>query len=254
MLRIIALNSFRGGTGKSNIVANLAIALARQGKRVGVMDVDLPSPGIHILFGLDQSKIEYTLNDYLWGNCDIGAATYDITPAPLHAPGNGCVFLAPASFKLDDIDRIVQEGYDIDRLSGGINSMAADLDLDYLLVDTHPGLNRETLLAMSLVDRLILVLRPDSQDFQGTAVTADVSQRLGVPEVSILLNRVLPVLDQEQLRSLVLKTYNLPIVGLLPNADEVMLMASRDLFVLKQPNHAFSQEIGAIAQSLIKAG
>lgn len=254
MLRIVALNSFRGGTGKSNIVANLAIALAQQGKRVGVMDVDLPSPGIHILFGLDQSTIQHTLNDYLWGECDIGSATYDITPEALHAPGNGSVFLAPASFQLDDINRIVQEGYDIDRLSGGINTMATDLDLDYLLIDTHPGLNRETLLAMSLVDRLILVLRPDSQDFQGTAVTAAVSQQLGVPNISMLLNRVLPVLDAQQLRSLVLKTYNLPILGLLPNADEVMLLASRDLFLLKHPNHGFSQEIVAIAQSLAEAG
>jgi len=254
MLRIIALNSFRGGTGKSNIVANLAIALARQGKRVGVMDVDLPSPGVHILFGLDQSTLDYTLNDYLWGTCDIGSATYDVTPEALHAPGNGCVFLSPASFKLEDIDRIVQEGYDIDRLSGGINTMATDLDLDFLLVDTHPGLNRETLLAMSLVDRLVLVLRPDSQDFQGTAVTADVSQRLGVPGIFILLNRVLPALDSEQLRSLVLKTYHLPILGVLPNADEVMLLASRGLFALKYPDHPFSQEIGAIADALIAAG
>lgn len=252
MLKIIAFNSFRGGTGKSNIVSNVAAALADMGKRVGVMDVDLPSPGVHVLFGMDQSQIEYTLNDYLWSNCDIGSASYDITPESLQAPDKGSIFLAPASFNVDDINRIVQEGYDIDRLSGGINEMADLLDLEFLLIDTHPGLNQETLLAMALADRLVLVLRPDSQDFQGTAVTADVSLRLGVPKIVVLLNRVLPVLDSEQLRNLVTKTYQLPILGLLPNADEVMLMASRDLFSLRYPEHPFSQEIRAIAESLVE--
>jgi MinD-like ATPase involved in chromosome partitioning or flagellar assembly len=252
MLKIIAFNSFRGGTGKSNIVSNLAAMLADMGKRVGVMDVDLPSPGVHVLFGMDQSQIEHTLNDYLWGNCDIGSASYDITPDALHAPGKGCIFLSPASFNVDDINRIVQEGYDIERLSGGINEMADLLDLEFLLIDTHPGLNQETLLAMALADRLVLVLRPDSQDFQGTAVTADVSQKLGVPKILILLNRVLAAIDEDQLRNLVKKTYDLPIVGVLPNADEVMLMASRDLFSLRYPDHPFSQEIRAVARSLVE--
>lgn len=249
MLKIIAFNSFRGGTGKSNIIANFAIALARLGKRVGIVDVDLPSPGIHILFSLDPTQIDHTLNDYLWGLCDIGGATYDITPEALHAPGNGCVFLSPASFQVNDINRIIQEGYDIDRLSGGINDMGITLDLDYLLVDTHPGLNQETLLAMTLADQLVLVLRPDSQDFQGTAVTVDVSQKLGVPDTFVLLNRVLPALDRTHLTNLVTKAYHLPILGMLPNADEVMLMASRDLFLLRSPDHPFSQELTRIAET-----
>ncbi|NER08704.1 MAG: MinD/ParA family protein [Okeania sp. SIO3C4] len=252
MLRIIAFNSFRGGTGKSNIVSNLAAVLADMGKRVGVIDLDLPSPGVHILFGLDQAQIENTLNDYLWGNCDIGSASYDITPEALQGSDTGTMFLAPASFNVDDINRIVQEGYDIERLSGGINEMATLLDLDFLLIDTHPGLNQETLMAMALADRLVLVLRPDSQDFQGTAVTADVSQKLGVPKILVLLNRVLDAIDDTQLRNLVTKTYQLPILGLLPNADEVMLMASRDLFSLRYPDHSFSKEIRSVAQTLVE--
>ena len=48
-------------------------------------------------------------------------------------------------------------------------------------MDTHPGLNEETLLSISISDVLILILRPDSQDYQGTAVTVDVSRKLQVP-------------------------------------------------------------------------
>jgi Mrp family chromosome partitioning ATPase len=52
MARIISIHSFRGGAGKSNIAANLAALFAPEGQRVGVVDTDLQSPGIHALFGL----------------------------------------------------------------------------------------------------------------------------------------------------------------------------------------------------------
>ncbi len=52
MAKIISIHSFRGGTGKSNTTANVATLLAVQGGRVGVIDTDIQSPGIHILFGL----------------------------------------------------------------------------------------------------------------------------------------------------------------------------------------------------------
>jgi septum site-determining protein MinD len=251
MLKIIAFNSFRGGTGKSNIVSNVAVTLASMGNRVGVMDLDLPSPGIHILFGLNQDELEYTLNSFLWGDCDIREASYDVTPVDIKASGQGCVFLTPASMYGDDINRVVEERYAIDRLSGGINKMAEVLDLDFLLLDTHPGVNEETLLAMALVDRLVLVLRPDSQDFQGTAVTADVSRHLEVPKILMLLNRVLDAIDKQQLQEVVTKTYDLPILGVLPNADEVMLLGSRDVFCTKYPDHPFSQELRSICETLV---
>ena len=69
MSKIVSVHSFRGGTGKSNTTANVAAILASQGKRVGVIDTDIQSPGIHILFGLKEEDIKHSLNDYLWGKC-----------------------------------------------------------------------------------------------------------------------------------------------------------------------------------------
>ena len=54
MSRIISIHSFRGGTGKSNTTANVAALLAAEGLRIGVVDTDIQSPGIHVLFGVDQ--------------------------------------------------------------------------------------------------------------------------------------------------------------------------------------------------------
>ncbi len=48
---LIAVHSFRGGNGKSSLTANLAALLAAAGQRVGVIDADLQSPGLHLLLG-----------------------------------------------------------------------------------------------------------------------------------------------------------------------------------------------------------
>ena len=50
MSKIVSVHSFRGGTGKSNTTANLAALMAVEGNRVGVIDTDIQSPGIHVLF------------------------------------------------------------------------------------------------------------------------------------------------------------------------------------------------------------
>src|ERR671935_2151606 len=80
MAKIISIHSFRGGTGKSNTTANLAALLAADGQRVGVIDTDIQSPGIHILFGLAGEEISTSLNDYLWHGRDIKEAAQDVTP------------------------------------------------------------------------------------------------------------------------------------------------------------------------------
>ena len=79
MSKIISVHSFRGGTGKSNTSANLATIYAMKGLRVGVVDTDVQSPGIHILFNMDDSQMVHSLNDYLWGKCVITDTAVDVT-------------------------------------------------------------------------------------------------------------------------------------------------------------------------------
>ncbi|MDA0674153.1 MAG: MinD/ParA family protein [Cyanobacteria bacterium] len=250
MFKLVAVHSFRGGTGKSNTTANLATLLAWTGKRVGIVDTDLQSPGIHIPFGLAQADVTYTLNSYLWGECAIEDAVYDLTPAAVKQR-NGAVCLAPGSFKTEEITRIVSEGYDITQLSNGLNTIADRLNLDYVFIDTHPGVNNETLLAMALADVLVMILRPDGQDFEGTAVTVEVAQHLGIPNLMLVVNKVLAALDADGIRRLVEKTYGVPVAGVLPMAEEMMLLGSRDLFCLKYPKHPLTQELIAIARRVV---
>ncbi len=252
MSTIVSIHSYRGGTGKSNLVANLASSLVQEGKRVAVLDSDLQSPGLHVLFGMDPQQMGLTLNDYLYGRCGIEQAAYDVS-SKLDAavPPAGAFYLIPASIKASEITRVLREGYEVNLLTDGFRKLMKTFRLDYLFIDTHPGLNEETLLSILLSDTLVLVLRPDQQDFQGTAVTAEVARRLKVKRLLLVVNNVLPKLDFESLRQQVQETYHAPVAGILPVSEEMIELGSAGLFSLKYPEHPYSQEVRAIAAQLL---
>ncbi|MEH2179228.1 MinD/ParA family ATP-binding protein [Nostoc sp.] len=255
MSKIVSIHSFRGGTGKSNLTANLAATIACQGKRVGIIDTDIQSPGIHIIFGLDEEKMNHSLNDYLWGRCAIKDAAYDVSNT-LNTEGetavaNGNLYLIPSSIKAGEISRILREGYDVGKLNDGFEDLIRYLNLDYLLIDTHPGLNEETLLAIAISDILVVILRPDHQDFQGTAVTVEVAKKLKVSKMLLVVNKVLPALDFNTLREQMETIYNTPVAGIVPLSEEIIQLASSGLFCLRYSEHPFSQTVQEIAWQIV---
>ncbi|MBW4641598.1 MAG: MinD/ParA family protein [Goleter apudmare HA4340-LM2] len=251
MSKIISIHSYRGGTGKSNTTANLATLIAREGNRVGIIDTDLPSPGIHILFSWGNKQSDRTLNDFLWGKCKISDAAYDVSSV-LEGQGTpkSKIYLVPASAKVNDISRVLREGFDAELLFQGYQQLIKDLKLDYLFIDTHPGLNEETLLSLTVSQIVLLILRPDQQDFQGTAVTVDVARRLKVPNLFLIVNKVLPEYDFEQMSKKVQVTYNAPVVGILPDSPDMLRLASQGIFAVKYSNHPISQVLQKIAQQI----
>lgn len=249
MTTVISVHSFRGGTGKSNTTSNLAAQLAASGARVAVVDTDIQSPGIHVLFGYSDD-LDNTLNDYLWGKIAIKDAAHDVTPRIAEiatVADGGALYLVPSSMKASDIARVLREGYDVGALNEGFRDLARDLNLDYLLIDTHPGLNEETLLSITISDILLLILRPDRQDFQGTAVTVDVARKLEVPALYLVVNKVPSGVDIDDLRTQMSEAYNAPTAAILPLAEAVVQNASGSLFSLTHPDHAWSHELRAIA-------
>ena len=236
MSRIIAIHSFRGGTGKSNTTANIAALLAAEGRRIGVVDTDIQSPGIHILFGVDQETLSHSLNDYLWGTCSIEQAAHDVTPN-LGASIEGRVFLIPSSIKPTDIARVMHEGYDVGLLNEGFRDLIGDLALDALLLDTHPGLNEETLLSIAMSSTLVIIMRPDQQDYEGTSVTISVARKLRVPHMMLVVNRTPTVFDFAEVKDRVEKIYECEVAAVLPHSDELMVLSSAGIFALKYPDH-----------------
>ncbi|MGJ3248379.1 MAG: MinD/ParA family ATP-binding protein [Elainellaceae cyanobacterium] len=250
MPKVVSIHSYRGGTGKSNFTANLAATVATQGYRVGIVDTDVPSPGIHNIFSLEPERATKTLNNFLWGEIPIEEAAYDVS-SNVELSGTGSLILVPSSVKADDIAKILKDGYDVKLLNDGFRKLVKGLELDYLFIDTHPGLSKETFLSIAISHVLVLILRPDKQDYQGTAVTVDVAKQLKVRRMVLALNKVLSDLNTEALRHKVEEAYNLPVAGIFPLSEDIIRLASEGVFCLKYPDHVVSQEFKKVAEQLL---
>lgn len=247
---IISIHSFRGGTGKSNTIANIATLLAAMGRRVGVIDADIQSPGIHILFGLEGDRITTSLNDYLWHGRDIKDTALDVTHNL--GPGiQGRIYLIPSSIKPGEISRVLREGYDAQKLAQGFHKLIDELKLDNLLIDTHPGLNEETLLSIVLSDALVIIMRPDKQDYEGTGITVEVARQLEVPAMLLVVNKTPSIFDPEAVKRKVEQAYNCEVAAVLPHSDEMMSLASEGIFVLRYPDHPLTALYKAIVAKLL---
>lgn len=257
MGNIVSIHSFRGGTGKSNLTANLAAQVAMTGKRVGIIDTDIQSPGIHVLFGLDEAKMGHTLNEFLRSERSIREVAYAVGEHPTDLPGlqklaGKQLWLVPSSIKSSEIGRVLRDGYDVGKLNEGMQYLLKEMQLDYMFIDTHPGLNEETLLSIAVSDVLLIVMRPDQQDFQGTAVTVDIARGLDVPNLFLVVNKALTRYDFNQVSQQVQNTFESTVAGVLPLTEDMADMGSADIFSLRYPDHPWSKSLRQIAQRILE--
>jgi septum site-determining protein MinD len=252
MGKIVSIHSYRGGTGKSNISANLAYLAARAGKRVAVLDSDLQAPGVHLLFGFDTDRMPYTLSDFFFNRCGLEEAAYNLKGLAELKNIDGSIFLLPSRMTVDAIMQVVAEGYDVGKLDDQLNKLVDELKLDLLLIDTHPGFNEETLLTIAISDTLLIVLRPDKQDYHGTAVLVEVASRMAVPRVHMLANKVVGHVNRDDIVQKIKQGYGYDVIGILPFAEEMARLGSDGVFAARYPTHPLSKELQVIAQRIME--
>ncbi len=243
MTEVIITNSFRGGTGKSTIISNIGSYLASFGMKVVLIDADIISPGIHAMFGLDPSDFSKTLTDFLMSSGNIDDAVYDISEN-LELPQES-LFLVPSSMMKGDIAVFLQNKSKSNKLAHAVELITKNFEPDFILIDTHPGLNEELLVASNVTDILLNVVRPDNQDFQGLKVSSDVTKKLGL-KTFVILNKVHHKLKSSKLKKDVEKSFDLPVAGMLPFSDDIILAQSKFVFSQVNPEHIFSEEIHSI--------
>ena len=226
--------------------------MAKRGLRVGVVDTDIQSPGVHILFGLEGEKITNSLNEYLWHGLEVSAVARDMTPH-LEAPVSGQIFLIPSSSQPSQIALVLRDGYDVEKLTLGFRNLVDELELDVLLIDTHPGLNKETLLSLVIADVLAIILRPDNQDYEGTGITVRVAQQLGVPNLRLIVNKSPRSLEPEAVKQQVEQAYGCNVVAVLPHSDDMMELGSETIFALRYPDHPMTAQYDEIVTALMRA-
>ena len=121
---VIAVSSAKGGVGKSTVAVNLAAALAKQGKKVGLLDADIHGPSVPILLGLSGNR----------------ATTTKVEGRPLIRPfeAHGVKTMS-IGFLTEGDGPVVWRG---PMVQGAISKMLWDVDwghLDVLIIDMPPG-------------------------------------------------------------------------------------------------------------------
>ena len=94
---------------------------------------------------------------------------------------------------------------------------------------------------MTVSDLVILILRPDQQDFQGTAVTIDVARKLNVQKLLLLVNKALPEFNFDELQKKIADTFQIEVAGVLPESSDIIRLASNGIFCLNFPDHQISK-------------
>ena len=169
--RILAVSSGKGGVGKSTVSVNLAIALAKQGYRVGLMDADIYGPNIPLMMGVDQQP-------------EVNKAAKII---PLEAYG---VKLISLGFLIEKDQPAIWRGPIVMKLIGQFLKDVEWGQLDYLIVDMPPGTGdaQLSLVQTTLVSAALIVTTPQQVSTGDALRGVKMFERVAVPVLGIVEN------------------------------------------------------------------
>jgi chromosome partitioning protein len=181
----IAFHSYKGGTGKTTIACNFAAQLAKRGNQVGLLDLDIYAPSIQTYFEIEPKR---WLNNYLNSSADLSDVIIDgnqfVSSGKVNQdsynskeksmnPGGGNLWLGFSNPRSEEILQLETTGTSaareiLKKLILLKEKMLTDLRLDYLIIDTSPGIRTWSINALAISDILLLTLKSGDIDSKGT--------------------------------------------------------------------------------------
>lgn len=143
--RAISITSGKGGVGKTNIVANLAVASASRGKKVLIIDCDLGLSNIDVIMGLNPP---YNL---------IHALNGEMKLTDVLVTGPGGVRVLPAPFGLQDITALTRE----QKLNLLTILEHMDEEFDLIFLDTGAGISSNVMFFNMVANHIVVIMTPD---------------------------------------------------------------------------------------------
>ncbi|MEA3514178.1 MAG: cell division ATPase MinD [Nanoarchaeota archaeon] len=171
MTKFLVIASGKGGVGKTTTSINLAAALRECGKDVIIVDGDLINPNVSLYLGSDE--VEHTLHDVLRGEISISEAIYT------HPSG---IKVIPSSISLSDLPHAHYKA-----LGRALSPLEGYTDL--VIVDSHPGINKDAQHIFKLADELLVVTVPELSAVTDAMKTIRMAESLGTNVMGVLINR-----------------------------------------------------------------
>lgn len=253
MSKIIAVHSYKGGTGKTLLSVNLAATLAKHGKKVGLFDLDFRAPSLFAV--LKVPNAECWLNDYLNGACDINKVLIDLSQR-IQGKGNFFVGLAnPATEAIRDMSAKDRkwEMRALGRLLSLRNTLLNDKEFDYLIFDTSPGLQYSSINAIVAADFVVVATTSDRSDVDGTSRMLRELYNLFEKKTGLVLNKVLDSTSKskkDEMHRKVKDVYQVPLLGLVPCFCEVLRAEGSFIFAQDKPDHPFTKILDEMAKRI----
>jgi len=252
--KIIAVHSYKGGTGKTLLSVNLAATFAKHGKNVCLFDLDFRAPSLSTVLKIE--KAEHWLNDYLNGTCEIDKVLIDLSDK-IQNKGKLFVALAnPATEAIRDMSAKDRkwEMRALGRLLALRNSLLNDKGFYYLVFDTSPGLQYSSINAIVSADLVLVATTLDRSDVDGTKRMIRELYDLFEKKTDIILNKVLHnVISKSEREKVQVETkdiYNAPFLGIIPCYCDVLKAEGNIIFAQEKPEHPFAKILDEIARKV----
>lgn len=170
----IAIASGKGGVGKSTVAVNLAVALAKEGASVGLIDADVYGPSIPLMLGVKEKPKMYQHNE-----------TMKMIPVE-----NYGIKLMSIGFLIEDNAPVIWRG---PMASGAVKQFLSDVqwdELDYLLFDLPPGTGdiQLTLCQTIPLTGAVIVTTPQEISLADARKAAKMFERVNVPILGVVEN------------------------------------------------------------------
>lgn len=255
MGKIIAIHSYKGGTGKTLLSINLAALYANKGKNVCLLDLDFRAPSLQAIFKVRD--VEYWINDYLNGVCEIKKVLKDVSQTYVKR-GRFLVGLAnPSTEAIREMtakDR-KWEMKALGRLLSLKTSLLNDMQLDFVIFDTSPGLQYSSINAIVSSDVALVVSGTDISDIKGTQRMIDELYDLFEKKTGLIMNKVLTEVlssktERSELAKQLMNHYSLPLMEMIPCFCDILRTGGTTVFATENPEHPFIKTLDRVATSI----
>lgn len=169
---IIAVTSAKGGVGKSTTAANLALAIAATGAKVGLLDADIYGPSVPMMFGVLDAKPQVRDNKWM---------------QPVKAHG---IYTHSIGYLVDKAEAAIWRGPMASKALSQLLNETEWSELDYLVIDMPPGTGdiQLTLSQQIPVTGAVIVTTPQDLALADARKGAAMFEKIGVPVVGLVEN------------------------------------------------------------------
>lgn len=253
MSKIIAVHSYKGGTGKTLLSVNLAATFAKRGKKVCIFDLDFRAPSLFAI--LKAENPEAWFNDYLNNTCDINKVLVDLSS---RIPGSGKFYATLANPSIEAIRDMSAkdrkwEMHALGRLLSLRNTLLNEQKFDYLFFDTSPGIQYSSINAIVAADFVVVATTGDRSDVDGTRRMLRELYNLFEKKTGLVINKVLDGASKskrDEMTEKVRTLYQVPLLGIVPCFCDILRAEGNFIFAQDKPDHPFTKILDEMTKKI----